>query len=84
MSNVYTVYVHKQWNSIISIRDYVYDKCISNNKGLRILHNDQQMTIPFEQLPKRRFAIHNTLIQGKFGKDYKLVDFKFIPDGASV
>ena len=73
------VQVDKIWLGKVSIRDYIYKKCLRKKESLGITHGTEYMFIPYDKL-KQAKQITNECFTSKFnGKKYKLIDFDWKP-----
>jgi len=65
------VQVDKIWLGKVSIRDYIYKKCLRKKESLGITHGTEYMFIPYDKL-KQAKQITNESFTSKFnGKKYK-------------
>lgn len=72
--------VKKLYNNCASIRDYIVNKCVLEEKGICVHYRDWKMTLTVEDL-KGSFQFHDQLFKSKWGtKPYQLLDFRFKPD----
>jgi len=72
--------IKRQYKGLVSVRDYIIDKCIKNNEPLIIEFEGQQMTVSLSSL-KSKFQLHNKKFRSKYSeKTYELIDFVFEPD----
>jgi nucleosome binding factor SPN SPT16 subunit len=75
------VTVKKTFNGMVSVRDYLVEKCIARREDLVVEYKKAKMTVPLERL-MTKFQIHSRKFASKFNDEsYTLYDFKFIPDG---
>jgi hypothetical protein len=66
----------------VSIRDFELEKAMKEKRGIEIIFKNQKMTIPFEKLKEGR--IRPEIYKSKYDeKEYRLVDFEWIPDRAN-
>lgn len=73
------IVVDRLWHGFVSLRDYQVLKALENKEAIVILCHDESMAIPYEKLclgKESSFVLHSK----HNNKDYKLIDFPWIPD----
>lgn len=73
------VTIKKLFHGFASIRDYLVIKAVKNRENIIVYYNTQHMTIPFNKLDQG-FENKNIFISKHDGKEYKLIDYDWIPD----
>jgi len=72
--------VKKLYNGCASIRDYVVQKCIDENKEIQVHYKNFMMSLTIGDL-KNSFQFHKKKFESKYSElKYQLIDFKFRPD----
>lgn len=72
--------VKRLYNGLASLRDYQVQIAIQKGQDILIKYQNQKMTIPHDEIPKRG-TLSKVKTKSKYnGKEYKLVDFRFKPD----
>jgi len=64
----------------VSVRDYKVNTCVLKKQDLIIEHDDQQMTIPNEDIYTRIVSQSDWFKSKIGGRSYRLIDFSWIPD----
>jgi len=63
----------------ISIRDFELEKAMKEKRGIEIIYKNQRMIIPFKKLKEGR--TRPEVYKSKYDeKEYRLVDFEWVPD----
>tara|TARA_R100001443_G_scaffold16570_2_gene26714 strand:- start:8004 stop:8270 length:267 start_codon:yes stop_codon:yes gene_type:complete len=73
------VQVDKIWLGKVSIRDYIYKKCLKKKESLGITHGTEYMFIPYDKLKQAKQITNESFISKFNGKKYKLIDFDWKP-----
>lgn len=71
--------VRKLHQGYAELRDYDVNNLIQKNETVEIYYKGDKMTIPANEL-KIRAITKSKLQKNKFGKDYHLIGFEWIPD----
>ena len=77
-----TIKIRRLWHGMASVRDYIVDEARSGLKDITIEYAGEKMTIPTDKLYEG--YLNSKVFTSKHGgkyKQYRLVDFKWIPDG---
>lgn len=65
---------------VAEVRDYEVEKCIENNTGMKIVFNNQEMTLSVNQLENEKRAMSAKQVSKYGTTDYKLVGYLWNPD----
>ena len=72
--------VRKLYRGLAEVRDYDVDNCISLNKSLEIIHNEESMILSPEELKTKRKSVSKTFKSKMGGKSYKLYGYEWDPN----
>ena len=77
-----------RFGSRVSLRDFFVKRAISENKGIKVVHSGETMTLSPEDLRLKGVHNKNSMQVAKFsnseikaGDTYYLIDYTFNPDG---
>jgi len=73
------VQVDKIWLGKVSVRDYIYKKCLRKKESLGITHGKEYMWIPYADLKKAKQYTDESFKSKFNNKKYRLVDFDWKP-----
>ena len=73
------VRVDKVWLCKVSVRDYIYKKCLRKKESLGIVHGKEYMWIPYDKLKSAKSYTDQSFTSKFNGKKYRLVDFEWKP-----
>ena len=73
------VQVDKVWLGKVSVRDYIYKKCLRKKESLGIVHGKQYMWIPYNKLKSAKSYTDQSFTSKFSNKKYRLVDFEWKP-----
>jgi hypothetical protein len=71
--------VDKLYNGRVSVRDYVYKKALRKKESLGIIHGNEFMIVPYQNLKKAKILTNQSFVSMFNGKKYKLIDFVWKP-----
>lgn len=75
------VIVKTMWNGKVAIRDKYVDEALDMGEGIALVHGDDVMEIPANELKHKIIGRSESPVRDKFSRDkHFLIYFEWIPD----
>ena len=77
-------HIEKLFNGYCSIRDYVVDNCIRDNKYLIVLYQGKSMVLSPQGLKTKKYQLNPNKFTSKWQGNYALWDYEWTPDNKQM